>query len=119
MPVNPPATTTDGSVRVGVSRGMARTARKTGMALVWHIAGLAWSHPGTARLRGGVMAASGAALAVAFVTYNAADPSLNADGAAKATNALGAPGAVLADLFVQSLGLGCAFVALTMVVLGL
>ncbi|HEY3947917.1 FtsK/SpoIIIE family DNA translocase [Phenylobacterium sp.] len=98
---------------------MARTARKTGMALVGHIAGLAWSHPGTARLRGGVTAAAGAALAVAFATYNAADPSLNAAGPLKATNALGGPGAVLADVFVQSLGLGCAFLALTIVVLGL
>ena len=98
---------------------MARTARKTGMALVWHIAGLAWSHPGAARLRGGVMAAAGAALAVAFVTYNAADPSLNAASAATPTNALGAPGATLADLGVQSLGLASAFAVLTMVVLGL
>src|SRR5258708_31624987 len=98
---------------------MARTARKTGMALVWHIAGLAWSHPGTARLRGGVVAASGAALAVAFATYNAADPSLNAAGPAAPANALGATGATLADLFVQSLGLACAFVAITIVVLGL
>ena len=98
---------------------MARTARKTGMALVWHIAGLAWSHPGTARLRGGVMAAAGAALAVAFVTYNAADPSLNAASPAAPTNALGAPGATLADLGVQSLGLACGFLALTVVVLGL
>jgi DNA segregation ATPase FtsK/SpoIIIE, S-DNA-T family len=98
---------------------MARTARKTGMALVWHIADLAWSHPGTARLRGGVTAAAGAALAVAFATYNAADPSLNAASPAVPTNALGAPGAALADLGVQSLGLGCAFLALTVVVLGL
>ena len=98
---------------------MARTARKTGMALVWHIAGLAWTHPGTARLRGGVVAASGAALAVAFVTYNAADPSLNAAGPGAPSNALGTPGAVLADLGVQSLGLACAFAALTVVVLGL
>ena len=98
---------------------MARTARKTGMALVWHIAGLAWSHPGTARLRGGVVAASGAALAVAFATYNAADPSLNAAGPSAPSNALGAPGATLADLGVQSLGLACGFVALTVVILGL
>ena len=98
---------------------MARTARKTGMALAGHIAGLAWNHPGTARLRGGVVAASGAALAVAFTTYNAADPSLNAAGPAAPVNALGAPGATLADLGVQSLGLACAFVALTIVVLGL
>jgi S-DNA-T family DNA segregation ATPase FtsK/SpoIIIE len=98
---------------------MARTARKTGMALVWHIAGLAWSHPGTARLRGGVVAASGAALAVAFATYNAADPSLNAAAPAAPTNALGGPGAILADLGVQSLGLASAFLALTLVILGL
>src|SRR3954468_19286827 len=98
---------------------MARTARKTGMALVWHIADLAWSHPGTARLRGGVVAATGAALAVAFATYNAADPSLNAAGPAAPSNALGGPGATLADLGVQSLGLACGFVALTVVVLGL
>jgi DNA segregation ATPase FtsK/SpoIIIE, S-DNA-T family len=98
---------------------MARAARKTGMALVWHIAGLAWSHPGTARLRGGLTAAVGAALAVAFATYNAADPSLNAAGPSAPTNALGGPGAALADLGVQSLGLACAFAALTIVVLGL
>ena len=98
---------------------MARTARKTGMALVWHIAGLAWTHPGTARLRGGVIAASGAALAVAFATYNAADPSLNAASSAAPTNALGGPGAALADIGVQSLGLASAFLALTVVVLGL
>ncbi|HEX5262960.1 MAG TPA: DNA translocase FtsK 4TM domain-containing protein, partial [Phenylobacterium sp.] len=98
---------------------MARAARKTGMALVWHIAGLAWTHPGVARLRGGVTAAAGAALAVAFATYNAADPSLNSASGAAPTNALGAPGAVLADLGVQSLGLASALAVLTIVVLGL
>ena len=98
---------------------MARTARKTGMALVWHIAGLAWNHPGAARLRGGMTAAVGAALAVAFATYNPADPSLNAAGPSAPTNALGGPGATLADLGVQSLGLACAFAALAVVVLGL
>ena len=98
---------------------MARAARKTGMALVGHIAGLAWAHPGTARLRGGITAAAGAAMAVAFATYNSADPSLNAAAGAAPTNALGGPGAALADLFVQSLGLGSAFLALTVIVLGL
>ncbi|HEY2752233.1 FtsK/SpoIIIE family DNA translocase [Phenylobacterium sp.] len=98
---------------------MARAARKTGMALIWHIAGLAWAHPGIARLRGGVAAAAGAALAVAFATYNAADPSLNSASAAAPTNALGAPGAALADLGVQSLGLASALAVLTIIVLGL
>jgi len=98
---------------------MARTARKTGMALAWHIAGLAWSHPAVARLRGGLTAAVGAALAVAFATYSATDPSLNAASPSPPLNALGGPGAALADVGVQSLGLACAFAALTMVVLGL
>jgi S-DNA-T family DNA segregation ATPase FtsK/SpoIIIE len=98
---------------------MARTARKTGMALVAHIAGLAWSHPGTARLRGGCVAAAGAALAAAFATYNAADPSLNAATGLAPANALGGVGALVADIGVQSLGLACGALALTIVVLGL
>ena len=56
---------------------MARAARKTGIELGLHIAGLAWGHPATARLRGGIIAAAGLALIVALATYNAADPSLN------------------------------------------
>src|ERR1700741_4829245 len=98
---------------------MARVARKTGMELVWHIAGLAWAHPSAARLRGGATAAFGVALAVAFATYNAADPSLNAASLSAIENALGKPGAVLADIGVQSLGLAGGVAALLMVVLGL
>jgi len=98
---------------------MARVARKTGMAWVLQIAGLTWSHPNTARMRGGFIAAAGVGLAAAFATYNAADPSLNAASPERAANVMGAPGAVVADLGVQSLGIACAFVALLMVVLGL
>jgi len=98
---------------------MARTARKTGVQLGLHIAGLAWSHPNTARLRGGMTAALGVALAVAFITYNAADPSLNAASARAPGNALGGAGAVLADVGVQSLGLAAGVAALLMVLLGL
>ena len=72
---------------------MARAARKTGFELGLHIAGLAWAHPATARLRGGVVAAAGLALIVALATYNAADPSLNAASALAPSNVLGAPGA--------------------------
>ena len=75
---------------------MARAARKTGVELGMHIAGLAWSHPATARLRGGIVAAAGIALIIALATYNAADPSLNAASALSPTNALGAPGATAA-----------------------
>jgi S-DNA-T family DNA segregation ATPase FtsK/SpoIIIE len=98
---------------------MTRAARKTGAAWAAEVVGLAWAHPTAARLRGGIVAAAGAALAAAFATYNPADPSLNAAGLAQPTNALGAPGATLADVGVQSLGLACALVALVMVVLGL
>ncbi|WP_304177066.1 DNA translocase FtsK 4TM domain-containing protein [Phenylobacterium aquaticum] len=98
---------------------MARAARKTGLELGLHIAGLAWSHPTTARLRGGLVAASGIALAVALATYNAADPSLNAAAMSRPVNALGGVGATLADVGVQSLGLGAGVAALLMVMFGL
>src|SRR3954470_22877476 len=98
---------------------MARVARKTGMAWAAQVAGLAWSHPHTMRMRGGFTAAAGVGLALAFATFNPADPSLNAASPEHPTNMMGAPGAVVADIGVQSLGLGCAFVALLMVVLGL
>jgi DNA segregation ATPase FtsK/SpoIIIE, S-DNA-T family len=98
---------------------MARVARKTGGELVLHIARLTWSHPATARLRGGVTAAFGVALATAFATYNAADPSLNAAGPAMPSNALGGAGAVMADAGVQSLGVAAGLAALLIVTCGL
>ncbi|WP_331932345.1 DNA translocase FtsK 4TM domain-containing protein, partial [Phenylobacterium sp.] len=84
-----------------------------------HVAGLAWSHPAVARLRGGILAAAGIALAVALATYNAADPSLNAASTIAPTNALGAPGATVADIGIQSLGVAAGIGALLMVVFGL
>ncbi|KRB48601.1 MAG: DNA translocase FtsK [Pseudomonadota bacterium] len=98
---------------------MARVARKTGVELGLHIASLAWTHPATARLRGGVIAAAGIAFAVALATYNAADPSLNAASALSPSNILGAPGATAADVGIQSLGLAAGVAALLMVVFGL
>ncbi|MFZ3005233.1 MAG: DNA translocase FtsK 4TM domain-containing protein, partial [Phenylobacterium sp.] len=98
---------------------MARVARKTGLELGLHIAGLAWTHPTTARLRGGVIAACGAAFAVALATYNAADPSLNAASPFVPANALGGPGATAADIGIQSLGLAAGVAALLMVLFGL
>jgi len=98
---------------------MARVARKTGGELALHIARLTWSHPATARLRGGVTAAFGVALATAFATYNAADPSLNAAGPAAPANALGGGGAVMADIGIQSLGVAAGLAALLIVTCGL
>ncbi|MDB5444062.1 MAG: cell division protein FtsK, partial [Phenylobacterium sp.] len=98
---------------------MARAARKTGMAWAMQVAGLAWSHPHTARMRGGFTVAAGVGLAAAFATYNPADPSLNATAPERPGNIMGLPGALAADIGVQSLGLACALLALMMVVLGL
>src|SRR5436190_1487837 len=98
---------------------MARTARKTGAELVLHIGRLAWTHPFTARLRGGIVAAAGVALAASFATYDPADPSLTAASGFAPTNALGGAGAVLADIGVQSLGAAAGLLALLIVVVGL
>ena len=98
---------------------MARAARRTGWGLATHIARLFWVHPATARLRGGMTATLGVALAAAFATYRATDPSLNAAGVGDPANVLGGWGAVLADLGVQSLGVGAGLAALLIVVCGL
>ena len=98
---------------------MARAARKTGLELALHIVRLAWLHPNTARLRGGLLAAFGVAVALALATYDAADPSLNAASAQSPKNVLGAPGAVIADIGMQSLGLVAGLGALLMVMFGL
>jgi S-DNA-T family DNA segregation ATPase FtsK/SpoIIIE len=98
---------------------MARTARKTGLALAAHVALLAWSHPASARLRGALVAAAGVALAAALATYDAADPSLNAASGAPVGNILAGGGAIVADLGMQSLGLAACVWAALVVVLGL
>ena len=47
-----------------------------------------------------------AALLAGLISWNPADPSLNVASGEAATNWLGGNGAVFADLFMQSLGLG-------------
>ncbi|MDO8380188.1 DNA translocase FtsK 4TM domain-containing protein, partial [Phenylobacterium sp.] len=98
---------------------MARAARKSGVELGLHVARLAWIHPLTARLRGGLLAAAGVAVALALATYNAADPSLNAATGHAPLNVLGGPGATIADMGMQSLGLAAGLAALLMVMFGL
>jgi len=83
------------------------------------IAGAIWTHPLSARTRGGLVAAVGVCLAAALATWSVADPSLNASTAAAPGNALGAAGATLADAVLQTLGLAGALAALLLLVLGL
>ena len=98
---------------------MAGVARRSFADIFQAAASTIWQMPMVARFRGGVTAAFGAALAISLATYNAADPSLNAASATPPTNALGGGGAVLADLFFQSLGLTSWLAAVLLVVFGL
>jgi S-DNA-T family DNA segregation ATPase FtsK/SpoIIIE len=98
---------------------MARAARRSSVELVWDAVRYGWAQPWSARFRGGVICVVGAGLLLAVATYNAADPSFNAATGLPATNALGGPGAALADIVMQSLGLGGWVAALLMLILGI
>ena len=98
---------------------MARAARRSGLELLLEAFAYGWSQPWSARFRGGVVTVIGAGLLLALATYNATDPSLNAASAARATNALGGPGAAIADILMQSLGLAGWISAALMLILGL
>ena len=97
---------------------MARVARRSTTELLWDAIRYGWAQPWTARFRGGIVTVIGAGLLLAIATYNATDPSLNAVTGEPARNALGGPGAAVADLLMQSLGLSGWGVALFMLVFG-
>ena len=98
---------------------MARVARRSGFEVLVRAAQDQWAGPTLARFRGGVVAACGLGLVVAFASYHATDPSLNAAGAGAPRNLMGGRGADLADMALQSLGLGAWLAALMMVISGL
>jgi len=97
---------------------MAGVAAAVGARVV-EGAGLAWSASVSARFRGGLVAAFGGALVLAFASYDAADPSWNTATDLTPTNLLGGFGAVIADLGLQSVGLAGWPAALLMVLFGL
>ena len=93
---------------------MAKAAIKRAPSLV-RSAAAAWREPALVRFRGGAEALLGLGLLVAFATYNAVDPSWNVSSAGAPANWLGKPGAALADLGLQSLGLAAWLLAIMLV----
>ncbi|CAN5219462.1 DNA translocase FtsK 4TM domain-containing protein [soil metagenome] len=71
----------------------------------WLGARVLWEAPFAVRFRGVLQALLAALLLVSLISWNPADPSLNAASSTGATNWLGANGAMFADLAMQSLGL--------------
>ncbi len=85
----------------------------------WINARILWDAPFVIRLRGLAQAMLAALLMAALASWNPADPSLNVSSGLAASNWLGANGAVLADLFMQSLGLAAWPAALLIAAFGL
>nr|UXE45283.1 DNA translocase FtsK [uncultured bacterium] len=97
---------------------MARAARKTWSEQAYTALGGAWRHAASARLRGGMVAATGLALALALASYRPGDPSFDAAATGAPTNLLGGAGANLADLLMQLLGLAAWMLAAIPLALG-
>ncbi|QDH71957.1 DNA translocase FtsK [Brevundimonas sp. M20] len=85
----------------------------------WVSARILWDAPFVVRFRGVLQALLATLLVVAMISWNPADPSLNAASSNAPTNWLGANGALFADLFMQSLGLAAWPAALLLVAFGL
>jgi S-DNA-T family DNA segregation ATPase FtsK/SpoIIIE len=78
-----------------------------------------WDAPFVVRFRGVLQALLAALLVVALLSWNPADPSLNAASSQAPSNWLGANGALFADLAMQSLGLAAWPGALLLIAFGL
>ncbi|MES2833564.1 MAG: DNA translocase FtsK 4TM domain-containing protein [Pseudomonadota bacterium] len=86
---------------------------------VWTGARIVWGAPVIVRFRGVLQALVACLLLAALMSWNPADPSLNAASDAAPTNWLGSNGALFADIFMQSLGLAAWPCALLAVAFGL
>lgn len=85
----------------------------------WSTARIVWAAPFAVRFRGVLQALLASLLLVAMISWNPADPSLNAASTQGATNWLGGTGAVFADLMMQSLGLAAWPAVLLLIAFGL
>ena len=85
----------------------------------WVSARILWGAPITVKFRGVLQALLATLLLVALISWNPADPSLNAASGAAPSNWLGLNGALFADLFMQSLGLAAWPCALLLIAFGL
>jgi S-DNA-T family DNA segregation ATPase FtsK/SpoIIIE len=98
---------------------MARVARRSAFQFFVASVQAGWSNAWMARFRGGVVAAAGASLILAFASYHVTDPSFNAASAQRPLNLLGGFGAASADMLLQSLGLAAWLIAGLMVATGI
>ena len=85
----------------------------------WVSARILWGAPVAVKFRGVLQALLAALLLAALLSWNPADPSLNAASGAAPTNWLGLNGALFADLFMQSLGLAAWPAAILLIAFGL
>jgi DNA segregation ATPase FtsK/SpoIIIE, S-DNA-T family len=85
----------------------------------WIGARILWTAPIAVRFRGVLQALLASLLLVALISWNPADPSLNAASQAAPTNWLGLNGALFADLFMQSLGLAAWPACLLLIAFGM
>jgi len=85
----------------------------------WVSARILWGAPVSVKFRGVLQALLATLLLVALISWNPADPSLNAASGAAPTNWLGLNGALFTDLFMQSLGLGAWPAAILLIAFGL
>jgi len=86
---------------------------------IWLSARIVWQAPVIVRFRGMLQALLSVLLLIALVSWNRDDPSWNAASSSAPTNWLGAQGAVIADLFMQALGLAAWPAALLLLAFGL
>jgi S-DNA-T family DNA segregation ATPase FtsK/SpoIIIE len=81
----------------------------------WRMSAAHFARRAAQLLAGALVASLGAALAAAFLSHNPADPSLNTATDRAATNLLGAPGALVADFALQTVGLAAAVPVLLLI----